>query len=137
MQCAFKRPKLNNLFLSVSLTLRSNFRSSHRRCSRKKRVLKVFLQNLQESTRAGVLFKKETPTQMFSCEFCKIFKNIAFQNTSGRVLLYFIISISKYYNRMSNNNHTQYRYNFISFPSGNFKFSSNIATTSKICVQKY
>ena len=136
MQCAFKRPKLNNLFLSVSLTLRSNFRSSHRRCSRKKRVLKVFCKIYRK---ALVLesFLKETPTQMFSCEFCKIFKNIAFQNTSGRVLLYFIISISKYYNRMSNNNHTQYRYNFISFPSGNFKFLSNIATTSKICVQKY
>ena len=34
-------------------------------------------QNSQESTCAGVIFsKKETLEKVFSCEFCKIFKNI-------------------------------------------------------------
>ena len=31
--------------------------------------------------------KKETLAQMFSCEFCEIFKNTIFQNTSVRLLL--------------------------------------------------
>ena len=34
--------------------------------------------------------KKETPAKMFICEFCKIFKNIFWQNTSGWLLLVFI-----------------------------------------------
>ena len=34
--------------------------------------------------------KKETPAKMFICEFCKIFKNIFWQNTSGWLLLLFI-----------------------------------------------
>ena len=49
---------------------------------------KVFLkisQNLQENTYVGLYFliklqviKKETPAQVFSCEFCEIFKNTQF-----------------------------------------------------------
>ena len=31
--------------------------------------------------------KKETPEKVFFCEFCKIFKNIFWQNTSGSLLL--------------------------------------------------
>ena len=31
--------------------------------------------------------KKETLTQVFSCESCNIFKNTFLQNTSGRLLL--------------------------------------------------
>ena len=34
--------------------------------------------------------KKETPAKMFFCEFYKIFKNIFWQNTSGRLLPVFI-----------------------------------------------
>ena len=34
--------------------------------------------------------KKQTPTKMFICEYCKIFKNISWQNTSERLLLVFI-----------------------------------------------
>ena len=33
--------------------------------------------------------KKEIPAKMFFCEFCKIFKNIFWQNTSGWLLLKF------------------------------------------------
>ena len=42
------------------------------RCSLKK-VFPKILQNSQENT--CVLFKKETPTQVFSCEFCEVFNN--------------------------------------------------------------
>ena len=34
--------------------------------------------------------EKEIPAKMFFCEFCKIFKNIFWQNTSGWLLLVFI-----------------------------------------------
>ena len=34
--------------------------------------------------------KKEIPAKMFFCEFCKIFKNILWQNTSGWLFLKFI-----------------------------------------------
>ena len=34
--------------------------------------------------------KKETPAKTFFCEFCKIFKNSFWQNTSGWLLLVFI-----------------------------------------------
>ena len=46
---------------------------------------KEMLLNLQENTCVGVVFKiklqaskKETPTQVFSCKFCEIFKNTYF-----------------------------------------------------------
>ena len=48
------------------------YRSSHRRCSIKKVFIKI-LQSSQENTCARV-----TLTQVFSCEFCKIFKNSFF-----------------------------------------------------------
>ena len=50
------------------------------RCSVKKVFLKIS-QNSQENTCARVYFnfiKKETLAQVFSCEFCKSFKNIFF-----------------------------------------------------------
>ena len=67
------------------------FRSSHHRCSIKA-VLKnlaifttrkhlwwsVFLIMLQTSRPATLL--KKTPAQVFSCEYCKIFKNIYFED---------------------------------------------------------
>ena len=37
--------------------------------------------------------KKETLAQVFSCEFCKIFKNTFFQNTSGRLLLIIYVEV--------------------------------------------
>ena len=63
-----------------------------RKCSVKKVFLKIS-QNLQENICARVSFliklqasacnfiKKETLTQMFSCEFCKIFKSTIFYRT--------------------------------------------------------
>ena len=66
-----------------------NSRSSHQRCSIEKVVFKNFaiftgkrlcqsllLMNLQASRTAT--FLKETPTQLFSYEYCKIFKNTCF-----------------------------------------------------------
>ena len=65
-------------------------RSSHQWCSIRKRFLKnfsifiekplcwtLFLIKLQASELQ--LYQKETPTQVFSCEYCKNFKNIYFE----------------------------------------------------------
>ena len=69
-----------------------NYRSSHQRCTVKKVLLKIS-QNSQENTCARVSFliklqaeacnfiKKETLAQVFSCEFCEIFKNTFFRRT--------------------------------------------------------
>ena len=67
--------------------------SSHLRSSVRKSILKIS-QNSQENTCVGVSFlinlhasglqlyqKKETPTQVFSCEFSEIFKNPFFFRT--------------------------------------------------------
>ena len=53
-------------------------RSSHQRCSTKKKFLKIS-QNLQENRPQGCnSIKRETSTQVFSCEFCKFFQNTYF-----------------------------------------------------------
>ena len=39
---------------------------------------------------ACYFIKKETPAKMIFCEFCNIFMNIFWQNTSGWLLLVFI-----------------------------------------------
>ena len=54
---------------------------------------KIFLkisQNLQENRSQGCnSIKKETPTQVFSCEFCDFFADYLFYRTTlGRLLLY-------------------------------------------------
>ena len=63
--------------------------------TRKFSVKKVFLeilQNLKENTCARVsFFKKETLAQVFSGEFCKIFKNTFFTEHLGRLLHFYII----------------------------------------------
>ena len=72
-------------------------RSSHRRCSIKKHVLKIhkthrktpvpeppFLTKLQA---ASGFINKETLLQVFSCEFCKIFNNTFFKDNTGQLLL--------------------------------------------------
>ena len=67
----------------------STSRSNHRRCSVKKGVLRNFAkftgkhlcQSLFFNQVAGGtcnLIKKETLAQVFSCEFCEIFKNTFF-----------------------------------------------------------
>ena len=67
------------------------YKSSHRRCSVKKSVLKNFLcQSLYlkkvADLRPATLLKKETLAQVFSSQFYEIF-NIFLQNTFGRLLL--------------------------------------------------
>ena len=62
--------------LSICLSL---CRASHRQMS-----FKVFLKISQyplESTCAGISFYKETPIQVFSCEYCETFKNRYFYGT--------------------------------------------------------
>ena len=54
------------------------FRSSHRRCSIKKGVLRNFAKFTGKHLFQSLFFnkvKKETLAQLFSCEFCKTFKN--------------------------------------------------------------
>ena len=75
-----------NLVLYLSLAVAPVFvpdRSSHRRCSVKKGVLRNFAKFTGKHL--CNFLKKETLAQVFSCEFCEIFKNIFF--TSGRLLL--------------------------------------------------
>ena len=74
------------------------YRSSHRRCSVKKGVLKnftefvgkhlcpsLFLNKVAGS--ASNFIKKETLAQVFSCEFCKIFENIVLKEYLRWLLL--------------------------------------------------
>ena len=63
-----------------------------RRCSVKKMFLQIS-QNSQENTctiepQVCNFIKKETLAQVFSCEFCKISKNIFLQSTSGGCSVY-------------------------------------------------
>ena len=65
--------------------------SSHQRCSVRKGVPRNS-QNSKENTGARVSFlinfnKKETQTQLFSCEFCKISKNNFFIEHFRQLLL--------------------------------------------------
>ena len=83
------------------------YRSSHQSCSIKIAVLKNFailvgkhlyrslflikllaikLQAWRSATFLMQLFKKETPTKVFSCEYCEIFKNTYFEEYQQTVL---------------------------------------------------
>ena len=76
--------------LLVGIMKRVKYRSSHQRCSVKKGVLRKFSKftgkhlcqshflNKVTALRPEILFKKETLTQVFSCEFCIISKNTFF-----------------------------------------------------------
>ena len=66
------------------------FRSNHRRCSVKEDVLKNFAIFTGKHLCFGVFFNilqawrpatllKETPTQVLSCEYCKLFKSTYFE----------------------------------------------------------
>ena len=71
-------------------------RSSHRRYSLKKGVLKNFVKftgkHLCQNPAAATLFsnfiKKETLAQVFCCEFCKISKNTFFSEHRGETASY-------------------------------------------------
>ena len=56
------------VFLRISLYSQEN------NCVGVSSFIKLLASSLQ-------LYYKETPTQMFSCEFCEIFKNTFFQRT--------------------------------------------------------
>ena len=57
----------------------NTFRSSHWRCSIKKVVPKNFAKFTWKQLQSGLqLYQKRTLTQVFSCEFRKIFKNTCF-----------------------------------------------------------
>ena len=71
-------------------------RSSHRRCSVGKGVLRNFTKFTGKHLCQSLYFnyfKIETLAQVFFCEFCEISKNTFLQNTSGRLLLYRVVSI--------------------------------------------
>ena len=78
------------------------FRSSHQNCFMKKAVLKNFC-NIHRKVAELQPYQEETPTRMFSSEYCQIFKNTHFeehlltassdflkqqQNSSEQLLLY-------------------------------------------------
>ena len=99
-------------------------RNSHRRCSMKSTVLKIFaiftgkhlccslfLIKLQAFRHA--IYEKETVTQVFSYEYCEIFKNTYFEKhlrtaTPDDGMMWVLINISI----------NQVRKIFTSFPSG-------------------
>ena len=72
-------------------------RSSHQRCSAKKVLLKIS-QVSQESFVLEFLFNNETPTQVFSCKICEIFKTTYFEEASTKDCFW-----SKGHNRMNQN----------------------------------
>ena len=81
------------------------FRSNHQNCFMKKGVLKNFC-NIHRKVAELQPYQEETPTRMFSSEYCKIFKNTYFeehllttasdflkqqQNSSQKLLLYSLL----------------------------------------------
>ena len=71
--------KLQYIQQCIFENIKSNIcRSSHWRCSIKKLLLAI-LQYSQETSAGLQLDWKETLTQVFSCEHCKIFKNAHFE----------------------------------------------------------
>ena len=74
------------------------FRSSQRRCSVRKGVLRKFakftgnhLQTTWNHAQICNVIKIETPAQVFYCEFCEVSKKTFLQSTSWRLLLPFDI----------------------------------------------
>ena len=89
------------------------YRSSHRRCSVRKGVLRNFAKFTGKNLCHGLFvnkvvglacnfIKKETLAQVFSREFCKISQNTFLQNTSGRLLLNLIKIPHKLLSRKDN-----------------------------------
>ena len=77
--------KVRNQFSCIYIYQFRQSRSSQRRCSVRKVVLRNFAKFTGEHLRQSLLFnkvagliKKETPAQVFSCEFCEISTNTFF-----------------------------------------------------------
>ena len=73
----------------MACCMKGMFKSSHRRCSMKKGVLKNFAKSTGKHLSQSIFFnkvagltcifiKKETLAQVSSCEFCEIFQNTFF-----------------------------------------------------------
>ena len=95
MKINYVRPRAKN---SIQVDIYTRERGSQQRCSIKKGVLKNFTKFTGKRLCQSIFFnkvikkflkfiKKETLAQVFSCEFCEIFKNTFLQNTSGPLLL--------------------------------------------------
>ena len=54
-------------------------RNNHWRCSIKTSVLKYFAIFIGKKRELESLFDKFVPTQVFSCKYCEIFKDIYFE----------------------------------------------------------
>ena len=80
MILAITRQRKSSILLKLQSRTYSKFRSSHRRCSVEKMFLKTS-QNYQKNPCARVSFLLKLLAQVFSCEFCKIFKNTFFHRT--------------------------------------------------------
>ena len=75
------------LFKEIA-TLGIEKKSSHRRCFYFKKECSKTFHKICWKTPVTVCFsRKETPVQMFCCEFYEMFKNAFIQNTSGQLLL--------------------------------------------------
>ena len=84
MRKFFVRNELNGTLLVWNGLTARNFqkdRSSHRRCSVKKGVLRRFIKFTGKRLRPATFIKKETLAQVFSYKFCEIFKNTFFYGT--------------------------------------------------------
>ena len=65
-------------WLKIACCNEVSFRSSHRRYSVRKGVLRNFAKFTGKHLRQSLLIKKETVAQVFFCEFCEISKNTFF-----------------------------------------------------------
>ena len=80
----------------------SGNRSSHRRCSLKKAVLRNFTKFTGKHLCQSFFFKKETLAQVFPCEFCDISNNTFLHKTplvaaSAEIVIQTILSLQEVY----------------------------------------
>ena len=101
-----------------------NYNSNHRSCSVRKGVLRNFAKLTGKDLCQGhffnkvagscTLFKKETPSQVFSCEFCEISSNIFFtehlQVTVSEITQMITISFLPYITGHARNKETLHLY---------------------------
>ena len=136
-----------NMALSLKancLRISRRLRSSHRRCSVKKVAFKNFAKYTGKHLCQGLFFNKVAgAAQVFSCEFCKIFKNTFLRNASGWLLLktnaghiscetIFNISINLNWEFKKKKNTSKPPPFIRSNPSSNSNFSSFVFTVTDI-----
>ena len=120
----------------TSENLNKLFRSRHPEVFSKKCVLENFAKNNRKTlvpeyflikfqAQACNFIKKQPLVQVFSCGFCKIFKNTFLLNTSGRLLLaisepFFMATCVSFYNTAGNLDVYTMFQGFSSLDSGKF-----------------